>query len=62
MTATNAPLIRADPLQKLHTMHNLAELLGPDGKGVPGVVPTLRDTSLQVWWVNDVVGEQCGGG
>lgn len=48
LAASNASLIRADPLQRLHTLHNLAQLLGSDGRGVPGVVPTLRDASLQV--------------
>lgn len=48
LAASNAPLIRADPLQRLHTLHNLAQLLGTDSRGVPGVVPTLRDATLQV--------------
>ena len=39
----NKALIRLDPLQKLHTLSNLAELLG---SGVPGVPHTLRDDSL----------------
>lgn len=48
LAAGNAALIRSDPLQRLHTLHNLAQLLGRDGRGVPGVVPTLRDASLKV--------------
>lgn len=41
----NKPLIRVDPLQKLHTLSNLAALLAD---GVPKGVPrTLRDDSLQ---------------
>ena len=39
----NKALIRLDPLQKLHTLSNLAELLAG---GVPGVPHTLRDDSL----------------
>ena len=37
-----------DPLQRLHTLQNLAWLLGPNGDGVPSVPRTLRDSNLQV--------------
>jgi len=41
----NKALIRVDPLQKLHTLSNLAALLAD---GLPEGVPrTLRDDSLQ---------------
>jgi hypothetical protein len=40
----NKELIRVDPLQKLHTLSNLAELLVA---GVPGIPRTLRDDTLQ---------------
>lgn len=43
----NRGRVRADKLQQLHAMHNLAELLGPEGRGVPGVAPTLRDSQLR---------------
>lgn len=40
----NAQLVRVDPLQRLHTLTNLAELLSG---GVPSGVPrTLRDDRL----------------
>lgn len=42
----NKGLIRVDPLQKLHTLHNLAELLGPNGDQIQGVPRTLRDSTL----------------
>lgn len=45
--ATNAGEIRVDPLQRLHTLQNLAWLLGPSGDGVPSVPRTLRDGNLQ---------------
>lgn len=45
---SNAGEIRADPLQRLHTLHNLAALLGPAGDGVQGVSRTLRDDQLKV--------------
>ena len=40
----NKALIRLDPLQKLHTLSNLADLL--EGR-VPGIPRTLRDDSLR---------------
>ncbi|KAK9810177.1 hypothetical protein WJX72_006177 [[Myrmecia] bisecta] len=40
-------VVRVDPLQKLHTLHNLSELLGPAGDAVPGVARTLRDSELR---------------
>lgn len=39
--------LKADSLQQLHAMHNLASLLGPNGALPSGVAPTLRDASLQ---------------
>ena len=45
---SNVCEIRVDPLQRLHTLHNLALLLGPAGDGVEGVPRTLRDGQLQV--------------
>ena len=42
----NRALVRVDPLQRLHTLTNLAALLGPGGGGVPGVPRTLRDSEL----------------
>ena len=45
--ATNSGEIRVDPLQRLHTLQNLAWLLGPAGDGVPSVPRTLRDGNLQ---------------
>ncbi|KAK9844148.1 hypothetical protein WJX81_006007 [Elliptochloris bilobata] len=42
----NKALVRVDPLQRLHTLTNLAELLGPDGGGKLGVPRTLRDSEL----------------
>ena len=42
----NKALVRVDPLQRLHTLTNLAALLGPGGGGVPGVPRTLRDSEL----------------
>eukprot|EP00798_Chlamydomonas_sp_ICE-L_P018134 gene18134-24574_t len=39
--------IDTDPLLRLHTLHNLAQLLGPNGDGVQGVARTLRDSALQ---------------
>ncbi|CAL8467045.1 g6581 [Coccomyxa elongata] len=41
----NKALIRLDPLQKLHTLSNLADLL--KGGSMPGIPRTLRDDSLQ---------------
>lgn len=39
--------IRADKLQQLHTLANLAQLLGPEGHSMQGVVaPTVRDAQL----------------
>ena len=35
--ACNRPLIRTDPLQRLHTLHNLALLVGPGAPPVPGI-------------------------
>ena len=41
-------MIRADKLQKLHTLHNLAQLLKQGNlQGLPGVPHTLRDSTLQ---------------
>jgi hypothetical protein len=41
----NAELVRVDPLQRLHTLCNLAQLLAG---GVPSGVPrTLRDDRLE---------------
>lgn len=40
----NKELIRIDPLQRLHTLTNLSELLAG---GVPGAPRTLRDDLLQ---------------
>lgn len=40
-------VLKADSLQQLHALHNLASLLDPSGKLPQGVVPTLRDASLQ---------------
>ena len=45
--AANSGEIRVDPLQRLHTLQNLASLLGPAGDGVPSVPRTLRDANLQ---------------
>ena len=44
--AENAALVRADPLQRMHTLHNLAELLTAGGAPPPGVARTLRDDKL----------------
>ena len=41
---SNKDLIRIDPLQRLHTLTNLSELLG---LGVQGIARTLRDDQLQ---------------
>ena len=41
----NKGMIRADPLQRLHTMHNLAEQMDK-GRLPAGVARTLRDASL----------------
>lgn len=41
----NKELIRADPLQRLHTMHNLAEQMSR-GQLPPGIARTLRDSTL----------------
>lgn len=40
----NKELIRVDPLQKLHTLSNLAQLISD---GVRGIPRTLRDDSLR---------------
>ncbi len=45
VVASNKELIRADPLQQLHTMHNLAAQMST-GKLPAGVAQTLRDGSL----------------
>ena len=42
----NKEFIRVDPLQRLHTLHNLGALLGPSGSNVAGVPRTLRDDQL----------------
>jgi len=42
----NRGAVRVDPLQRLHTLANLAELLGAAGAGVPGAPRTLRDSQL----------------
>ena len=39
----NKDLIRSDPLQRMHTMHNLADLLATKPAGI---ARTLRDDSL----------------
>ena len=41
---SNKGLIRIDPLQRLHTLTNLSELLA---SGVQGIAHTLRDDQLQ---------------
>ena len=41
---SNKELIRIDPLQRLHTLTNLSELLAA---GVQGIAHTLRDDQLQ---------------
>ena len=47
MAENNKGQIKADSLQQLHALHNLAVLLGP-GQALPqGVAPTLRDGRLQ---------------
>ena len=47
MAESNKGQIKADSLQQLHALHNLAVLLGP-GQALPqGVAPTLRDSRLQ---------------
>ena len=57
---SNKELIRIDPLQRLHTLTNLSELLAA---GVQGVARTLRDDQLQsqaedIRQVSDL-GNQC---
>ena len=48
LSEQNKEMIRADKLQKLHTLHNLAQLLKQGGsEGLPGVPHTLRDGTLQ---------------
>ena len=48
LSEQNKEMIRADKLQKLHTLHNLAQLLKEgDSEGLPGVPHTLRDSTLQ---------------
>ena len=42
----NKALVRVDPLQRLHTLTNLAVLLGPEGGGIADVPRTLRDSEL----------------
>lgn len=39
--------LKADSLQQLHAMHNLSSLMGTSDRLPPGVMPTLRDESLQ---------------
>ena len=44
----NKDMIRADKLQKLHTLHNLAQLVKQGAlEGLSGVPHTLRDGTLQ---------------
>ncbi len=43
----NKEVIRADKLQRLHTLHNLALLVKQGLEGLPGVGPTLRDSQLE---------------
>ena len=38
--------MRADPLQRMHTLYNLAELLSAEGGPPPGIARTLRDDKL----------------
>ncbi len=45
LAEANKDLIRADPLQRLHTMHNLAEQMAM-GLLPVGMARTLRDGSL----------------
>ena len=45
--AVHREALKADSLQQLHTMHNLKSLVDL-AEGLPqGVVPTLRDATLQ---------------
>ena len=47
IAAQNEGAIRTDPLQRLHALHNLSELLGAAGASLPaGLAPTLRDSTL----------------
>lgn len=43
----NKDRVRADRLQQLHTLHNLALLLESGGLPRGEVVPTLRDSTLK---------------
>ena len=43
----NKEVIRSDKLQRLHSLHNLAQLLKQGLHGLPGVAPTLRDSQLE---------------
>ncbi len=47
IAAQNEGAVRTDPLQRLHALHNLSELLGAAGASLPaGLAPTLRDSTL----------------
>ena len=47
IAAQNEGTVRTDPLQRLHALHNLSELLGAAGASLPaGLAPTLRDSTL----------------
>lgn len=43
----NKEVIRVDKLQKLHTLHNLAQLLKGGSQQLAGVPRTLRDSQLE---------------
>ena len=47
VVAVHKESLKADSLQQLHAMHNLASLLAPAEKLPVGIAPTLRDATLQ---------------
>ena len=47
LSEQNKEVVRADKLQRLHTLHNLAKLLKRGGAGLAGVPPSLRDSQLE---------------